>query len=119
MVKYLDRPELWADPVTKLLEVEAIPAGFTKFSRNCIEKMIEAFPEKYYHASAKDNEFYPLFDSFVVDRDGIKFKHGEDYSFCYRWLSIGGKIWIDPEIGMGHVGLKVFEGHLGNYLRNR
>jgi hypothetical protein len=119
MVKYLDRPELWADPQTGLLEVEAIPAGFTKISRNCIEKMIKAFPEKYFHGSAKDNEFYPLFDSYVVDRNGLKFKHGEDYSFCYKWISIGGKVWVDPEIGMGHVGLKVFEGHLGNYLRNR
>jgi hypothetical protein len=119
MVKYLDKPQLWADPVTKLLEVEAIPAGFTKFSRNCIEKMIEAFPEKYFHASAKNDEFYPLFDSYVVDRNGLKFKHGEDYSFCYRWRSIGGQVWIDPEIGMGHAGIKVFEGHLGNYLRNR
>jgi len=81
--------------------------------------MIEAFPEKYFHASAKDNAFYPIFESYTVDRDGLKFKHGEDYSFCYKWISIGGKVWIDPEIKMGHIGIKVFEGHLGNYLRNR
>jgi hypothetical protein len=28
-------------------------------------------------------------------------------------------VWIDPEMGMGHVGYKIFQGHLGNWLRNR
>ena len=30
-----------------------------------------------------------------------------------------GKVWIDPEIKMGHIGYKTFEGHLGNWLRDR
>jgi len=113
------KPQLWADPETGLLEVEAIPAGFMKISRNCIEKMINAYPQEYFNNKAKDNKFYALFESYIFEKDGYNCKHGEDYSFCYRWRDLGGKIWIDPEIGMGHIGNKIFQGHLGNYLRNR
>lgn len=111
------KTELWADPETGLLEVEAIPTGFMKISRNCLEKMVEAYPQMYYHHSAPNKRFYSLFESYI--EPGTENKYGEDYSFCYRWKSIGGKIWIDPEIGMGHIGIKIFQGHLGNYLRNR
>ena len=52
-----------------------------------------------------------------IFEDGYKW--GEDYSFCIRWRKIGGQVWVDPEIEMGHVGYKIFQGNLGNYLRNR
>jgi hypothetical protein len=114
-VKYLDKPELWADPETGLLEVACLPTGFMKISRNCINKMVEAYPQRYYHDAAKDELFYDLFGHIVIDDK----KYGEDYSFCMRWAKIGGKVWCDPEIAMAHIGLKVFKGHLGNWLRNR
>ena len=112
---YLDKPELWADPETGLLEVKSVATGFLKLSRACIGKMIQAYPEKHYYTAERDKQFYPLFDH--VFEDGYKW--GEDYSFCIRWRKIGGQVWIDPEITMGHVGYKVFQGHLGNWLRNR
>ena len=112
---YLDKPELWADPETGLLEVKSVATGFLKLSRGCIGKMIEAYPDKHYYTAERDKQFYPLFDH--VFEDGYKW--GEDYSFCIRWRKIGGQVWIDPEITMGHVGYKVFQGHLGNWLRNR
>lgn len=114
-VHYLDKPELWADPETGLLEVKSVPTGFLKLSRACIGKMIEAYPDKHYYTAERDKQFYPLFDH--VFEDGYKW--GEDFSFCIRWRKIGGQVWIDPEMGMGHVGYKIFQGHLGNWLRNR
>ena len=114
-IHYLDRKELWADPETGLLEVKSIATGFMKLTRNCIGKMIDAYPEKHYYTAERDKEFYPLFDHAFEDG----YKWGEDYSFCIRWAKIGGKVWIDPEIAMGHIGYKIFQGHLGNYLRNR
>ena len=112
---YLDRPELIADPETGLLEVKSVATGFLKLSRSCLQKMVEAYPEKHYYTAERDKQFYPLFDH--VFEDGYKW--GEDYSFCIRWRKIGGQVWIDPEISMGHVGYKIFQGHLGNWLRNR
>jgi len=114
-IKYLDKPELWADPETGLLEVEGIPTGFMKISRNCIAKMIEAYPNQYFHDGAKDHLFYDLFGHYIEPGK----KYGEDYSFCIRWRKIGGKVWCDPEIKMGHTGNKTFVGHLGDWLRNR
>jgi hypothetical protein len=112
---YLDKEELWADPDTGLLEVKSVATGFMKLSRNCIQKMIEAYPDKHYYTAERDKQFYPIFE-FICE-DGYRW--GEDFSFCIRWRKIGGKVWADPEIKMGHIGLKMFEGHLGNYLRNR
>jgi len=112
---YLDKKELWADPATMLLEVKSVPTGFMKISRNCIERMIAEYPERHFYTAERDKQFYPLFDH--VCEDGYKW--GEDFSFCIRWRKIGGQVWVDPEIEMGHVGYKIFQGNLGNYLRNR
>jgi hypothetical protein len=116
-VRYLDKPELWADPVTGLLEVQCAPTGFMKISRNCIAKMIEAYPKTGFHHECKTKQFYPLFD-YIYD-EKLKYKWGEDYSFCIRWREIGGQVWVDPEIEMGHIGLKCFQGHFGNWLKSR
>ena len=99
-----------------LLEVEAIPAGFMKMSRSMLEKMYKHYSDlEHYCENAPNNKAIALFDPYW--EDGKKF--GEDYSFCKRWRDIGGKVWIDPEIKMAHIGNKTFEGHIGNYLRNR
>lgn len=112
---YLDKKELWADPETMLLEVKSVATGFMKISRNCIERMIAEYPDRHFYTAERDKQFYPLFDHIFEDG----YKWGEDYSFCIRWRKIGGQVWVDPEIEMGHVGYKIFQGNLGNYLRNR
>ena len=114
-IHYLDKPELWADPETGLLEIKSAATGFMKISRACIGKMIEAYPDQHFYTAERDKKFWPIFDHIFEDG----YKWGEDYSFCIRWRKIGGQVWIDPEIAMGHVGYKVFQGHLGNWLRNR
>lgn len=111
-----DRPELQADPATKLLEVEGVPAGFMRCSRAMLEKMIAHYADTQFHCEqAPDNTAYDLFGAYRIGR--IKF--GEDYSFCRRWRDIGGKVWIDPEIRMGHCGYKTFVGSAGEWLRDK
>lgn len=88
--------------VNGLLEVAALATGFLGLSRACLEKM---------HAEYGD----AMFDNIRHDAG----RYSEDISFCARWRAIGGKVWLDPEIKMGHIGPKVFEGHIGNWLRNR
>lgn len=112
-----ERKELWADPNTGLLEVEAVPTGFMKISRNCITKMIEAYPQQYYSDATEDNLYWPLFEHYVDQDKG--WKYGEDYSFCYKWRKINGQVWVDPELTMGHIGNKLFEGNLGKFLKSR
>lgn len=115
-VSYLDTAELWADPETKLLEVAGVPAGCLKLSRAMLEKMVAQYTDtEFFCEPAPNGKAWALFDPYRIG----KLKFGEDYSFCRRWRDIGGQVWVDPEIKMGHVGFKTFMGSLGDWLRNR
>jgi len=115
-VKWLDKYELWANPETGLLEVAGVPAGFMRLSRTQLESMVEQYPDtEFYVETAPNEKAWALFADYRIG----KHKMGEDYAFCRRWTDMGGKVWIDPEIKMGHIGNKTFQGHLGNWLRNR
>ena len=115
-VKWLGTGDLWADPATGLLEVAGVPAGFMKLSRKQLEAMVDQYPDTtFYVESAPKQTAWALFADYRIG----KHKMGEDYAFCRRWTDMGGKVWIEPEIKMGHVGYKTFNGHLGDWLRNR
>ena len=115
-VKWKGAGELWADPATGLLEVDGVPAGFMKLSRKQLEAMVEQYPDtEFYVENAPDQKAWALFCDYRIG----KHKMGEDYAFCRRWTDMGGKVWIDPEIKMGHIGNKTFVGHLGDWLRSR
>ena len=108
-----DRIDIHND--TGLAEVAGLPGGFMKISRNCVEKMIQAYPKKTLRSNNDDStEFWPLFDPLDIPGDRLS----EDFSFCERWRRIGGKVWADFEMEMSHIGYKVFKGSLGNYLRS-
>jgi hypothetical protein len=34
----------------------------------------------------------------------------EDYAFCHRWRSLGGKLWLDTQSRLTHVGPREFHG---------
>lgn len=108
--------ELWADPETGLLEVAGVPAGFMRLSRAMLERMVAHYSDTAFHCDDAPNQTaHALFDPWRVGR--IKF--GEDYSFCRRWRELGGRIWVDPEIRMGHIGFKTFLGSWGDWLRDQ
>jgi hypothetical protein len=111
-----DRAELWSDPETGLLEVHGVPAGFMRLSRAMLERMVDHYPDtQFYCPEAPNDTVHDLFGAYRIG----KIKFGEDYSFCRRWRDIGGKVWVDPDIRMGHVGYKTFLGSLGEWLRAR
>jgi hypothetical protein len=35
----------------------------------------------------------------------------EDYAFCHRWRAIGGRIWLDTQCRLTHVGSFEFHGN--------
>lgn len=108
--------DLWADKDTGLLEIEGGPAGFMKLSRSMLESMIEQYPDTVFVCeNAPEGEAWHLFGDYRVGKHLM----GEDYAFCARWTAMGGKVWLDPEIKFGHIGYKTFEGHVGDWLRNR
>jgi hypothetical protein len=117
-VRYIeDRKELWADPETGLLEVDGVPAGCMRLTRSMLEKMVAAYPEtEFWCQGVKDDKAWDLFGAYR-DKANPSIKFGEDYSFCRRWRDIGGQVWIDPRIRMGHTGFKTFTGSLGEWLK--
>lgn len=107
--------DLIADPLTGFLEVGGIGAGFMCLSRECVQRMWNAYKDtkRFDSSDAPSGWAVAMFDNI---HDGHTY-YGEDISFCKRWRDIGGKVWIDPEMNLGHIGNKMFTGHLGDHLR--
>ena len=85
--------------------------------RRVIERMIEAYPQTRYtgaHAysnAAGGGVSYALFDC-LIDKATNAYV-SEDFGFCQRWRDIGGKIWLDTEGRLTHVGSYNFQGDPG------
>ncbi|HTJ03604.1 MAG TPA: hypothetical protein VL492_12505, partial [Methylovirgula sp.] len=60
------------------------------------------------YSNAKGDEFYALFDC-VIDPE-TKAYISEDFGFCQKWRDIGGKIWLDTESRLTHIGAFNFAG---------
>jgi len=79
------------------LLAETVPAGFLKLTRRVFRALFEAHPELVI-----GNEE----EGFCVDL----FNHGayrgvwwgEDYAFSRRWRSLGGEIWVIPDLDLDH-----------------
>ncbi|VFU07712.1 hypothetical protein [Methylocella tundrae] len=87
--------------------------GFMLLKRHVIERMIEAYPETRYasvhaYSNAGKGASYALFDC-MIDRETNAYV-SEDFGFCQRWRDIGGKIWLDTEGKLTHVGSYSFQG---------
>lgn len=104
-----------SDPETGLLEVKRLPTGFLRISRSAIQRMINEcdVPEYPIDDHGKPLTIHRLFSFDFADNQEIS----EDYRFCDRWRSIGGKVWCDPEMRVHHHGLASFSGHLGEFMR--
>jgi len=112
--KIAEKEEYPVDPETGLLEVLGLPGGFLKISKNCAQKMIEAYPRQTLRSTSEHTQFWPLFDPYEMP-DGNRLS--EDFSFCQRWIDIGGKVWANLEFELGHIGYKTYKGSCGKHLR--
>ena len=109
-------PETMKPTLGGLLEVEAVPAGFLRLSRTAVEAMVDAYPELAFSTpAAPGGRAWALFDSHKEENHGAYW--GEDFSFCKRYRDIGGRVWMDPELMLHHVGYGTFSGRIGDWLR--
>lgn len=107
-----------------LIEVEQIGTAFMLISRAAIMQMIDAYPELKVQNPSREipdearKHMYCLFE-LGIDKEGEYFS--EDYSFCRRYTHLGGKVYADLSINLGHLGQEDFEGNflsLGNLKRS-
>jgi hypothetical protein len=89
-------------------------AGCMMIARSALTRMTEAFPETRYRSAhtgpvpdTGPNQF-ALFDCMIDPATGHYLS--EDYAFCARWRSIGGRIWLDTLGQLIHVGVHEFRG---------
>jgi hypothetical protein len=92
--------------------------GFMLIKRGVIERMIAAYPETKYEQShmyprvaQQSQNQYALFDCFIDQKTRAYLS--EDFAFCERWRALGGKIWLDTETRLTHIGVYAFEGTPG------
>jgi len=95
-----------------LLKVENVPTGFLMISRACLEKMAPSAMQ----FRRRDTGMTPLLFERGVESEG---RWGGDYWWGKKWSAMGGEIFIDPELTLTHVGLKTWQGCLGDYLREK
>lgn len=98
-----------------LIELWGVPAGFVCLKRSMLERMVKEYAHTVFDIGMRKvgvKQAWDLFETYRLP-DEPNCKLSEDYAFCQRWRDIGGKVLVDPSIGMGHTGLKVFVGKLG------
>ena len=113
--KFLNREERTVEVQDGLIKLHDAGTGFMMIKREVILKMIQNYPElKYNNDVAINNQvdgnnFYALFDTMIdpVDKRYLS----EDYTFCRRWQSMGGDIFLDPSISLNHYGHFGFNGN--------
>lgn len=92
--------------------VEGVGFGCTLIRRDCIEKMIEKFPDLidtrlHLHPAGETlrqtgtNRLLRFFEKMDMPERGLI---SEDLSFCLRWQECGGKTWAAIGHKMSHVG---------------
>jgi hypothetical protein len=94
------------------IEVAGVGTGFLKIERQVFERLAEAHPNwkrpGFDSQSPEVRAKYYKFFRFPEEDD-----RGEDYALCDAWRDLGGRIWIDPDIRLGHIGSTEFSGDIG------
>lgn len=98
------------------VEVLGAPTGFMRIRRTVLERMVEAYKHRQFQGQSYqegDAPYTLLFEREIADGR----RWSGDYNFCRRWIAMGGKIFVSPEMSFTHEGLKEWKGRLGDYWR--
>ena len=89
--------------------------GFKLIRRSVIERMVAAYPETKYNMAQtwprpkqQSNNQYALFDCMI--EPGTNIYLSEDFAFCRRWRQMGGKLWLDTQSRLTHIGVYKYAG---------
>ena len=92
-----------------LIEVDGMPTGFLKISRDALKKVWDASAE--YQNEGRTCRM--VFDIQVQDGQLVS----EDIVFCRKWQDLGGKVYLDPTMTCNHVGTKKYSGNFMEYIK--
>ena len=95
-----------------------VAMGFTLIKATCLEKMWDAYYDELHYDDILDGKpkrlvalFHLLFDTRPAP-EPHRMMLGEDYSFCERWLRLGGQVHLydGPGAPLMHIGGFAFQG---------
>ncbi len=89
-----------------LWEVQAVTPGFLRISRNMLEKVAREMPWLRFadRGTGEGKKCWMFFDN-LARPTGV---FDEGYVFCEHVKALGGKIWLDPDIDLTHIGKKAY-----------
>ena len=105
------------------IEMLDAPTGFMLIARPVFERLAAAYPQLRYtpernaDPAERDRPHYRFFDVLAEPDNGAYL--AEDFAFCRRWQSIGGKVFIDAHSNLSHQGIRTYTGHFGRALAAR
>ena len=103
-----------------LIEVRHSGTGFMMIKREVFENLSPHVPE-YRSSTLQDpagNYIKPVAKQFFdISIDSTGALLSEDYHFCELWGKHGGKVYIDPNIHLKHIGTHVFETDIAEFMK--
>ena len=98
-----------------LIKLKDAATGFMLIKREVFLKMMDAYPDLYFHNDLElpENEakYTYLFFDAMHEKETKRYL-SEDYAFCRRWQALGGEVWLDPLIKLDHIGHFTFPGEI-------
>lgn len=91
---------------TELIEVKESGTGFMMIKKRVFEELsnhVNTYTSNQFDNAGKLNKEY--FSVMIEDNILIS----EDYFFCRKWRSIGGRVYVDKSIKLSHVGTHVYQ----------
>ena len=95
-----------------LFEIHGIGLGFTVMTRKACEAIAKDAPRV--RDALGNKEMAGVFRIDTVDGE----RRGEDMAFFADLRKLGFKVWLDPEVKLGHMGMKKYEGSISNALQS-
>lgn len=100
-----------------VLECDRLPAGFLRITKPVLQKFSEAYPERWYwDTDDQTGEKLKVHQFFTTSlRDHEMFS--QDYNFSEDLKSLGVRLWLEPNITIGHFGIVEHVGNVDKSLR--
>ena len=104
------------------VEVAEAPTGFMCIKRSVFTGLMQAYPKLRYTPDGPpghpDAHLHWRFFDCMVDHETDRYL-SEDFAFCRLWRDIGGKVFVDVDCKLGHLGQHLFRGNLAESLRRQ
>ncbi|MDQ1345284.1 MAG: hypothetical protein QG602_2329 [Verrucomicrobiota bacterium] len=99
-----------------LIAAERVAAGFLRIRLDALKRYMAAYPQLW--SDEPDGRKFQFFQRAPIQQDdGSTVMGCQDMVFSKRWRDIGGELWIDPMVKVGHWWMECHHGDYDKHLR--